>query len=63
MPVVSFAGWWLVQFDLPAIVKFLAVVSFTSLVCLLTYHYGVQKTWVSVFLNGQRFNLKWPWLK
>jgi peptidoglycan/LPS O-acetylase OafA/YrhL len=61
MPVVAFAGWWLVQYDLPALVKFLCVVSFTTLVCFLTYHFAVQKTWVSVFLNGQRFNLKWPW--
>ena len=63
MPVVAFAGWWLVQYDLPAMLKFMGVVSFTAMVCFLTYHYAVQKTWVSVFLNGQRFNLKWPWLK
>jgi hypothetical protein len=22
----------------------------------------VQRTWVSVFLNGRRFDLNWPWL-
>ena len=61
MPLVALAGWWLVQFDLPAIFKFLCVVGFTMLISLVTYHYAVQKTWVSVFLNGQRFNLNWPW--
>ena len=63
MPVVALAGWWLLPFDLPAVVKFLGVVSFTAAICFLSYHYAVQKTWVSVFLNGQRFNLKWPWQK
>ncbi len=63
MPVVALAGWWLVQFDLPTTVKFLCVVGFTAMVCFVTYHYGVQKTWISVFLSGQRFNLKWPWQK
>ena len=29
--------------------------------CFVSYHYGVQRTWVSVFLNGKRFDLDWPW--
>ena len=58
---VGFASWWMLQFDLPAVLKFLLVVSFSLVLCLLTYHYGVQRTWVSVLLNGRRFDLKWPW--
>ena len=61
MPVICFAGWWMVQYDLPAEFKFLCVTSFTAVVCFVTYHYAVQKTWVSVFLNGRRFDLHWPW--
>ena len=61
LPVVYVAGWWMVQYDLPAIVKFSCVAGFTTVVCFVTYHYWVQKTWVSVFLNGRRFDLDWPW--
>ena len=61
LPAVCFAGWWLVQYDLPAIVKFLAATGFTTVVCFVTYHYWVQRTWVSDFLNGRRFDLDWPW--
>ena len=63
MPLVSLAGWWLVQFDLPAIVKFLLVCSFTTVVAFLTFHYWVQSTWISSFLHGRRFELPWPWQK
>lgn len=61
LPVVYFAGWWMLQYDLPAIVKFACVSGFTTVVCFVTYHYWVQKTWVGVFLNGRRFDLDWPW--
>ncbi len=61
LPVVAAVAWWLVPYDLPAIVKFLVVASVTTVVCFATYHYWVQKTWVSDFLNGRRFDLDWPW--
>lgn len=61
MPLVCLAGWWLVQFDLPAMVKFLLVCGFTAAVALVTFHYWVQKTWLGVFLHGKRFDLQWPW--
>ena len=61
LPVVCFAGWWMVQYDLPAGLKFLCVTAFTTMVCFLTYHHWVQKTWISDFLNGRRFDLDWPW--
>ena len=63
LPLVCFAAWWLVPYDIPAMLKFLAAVSFTTVVCFVTYHYWVQRTWVSQFLNGRRFDLKWPWLE
>ena len=63
LPLVSFAGWWLVQFDFPAVLKFLLVCAFTSVAAVLTFHYWVQKTWISDFLHGRRFDLNWPWLE
>jgi hypothetical protein len=51
------AGWWLVPYDLPALVKFTLVVAFVCTVCFVSYHLAVQRTWVSVFLNGKRFDL------
>jgi hypothetical protein len=61
MPLVLLAGWCLAPYDLPALVKFPAVVLFASAVCLLSYHTLVQRSWMSVFLNGKRFDLPWPW--
>ena len=61
MPLVSIAGWWLVQYDFPSPLKFLLVCGFTAIVAFLTFHYWVQKTWLSNFLHGRRFDLKWPW--
>ena len=62
MPIVSIAAWWLLPYDLHAYVKFSLVVVFTVLLCFVSYHYMVQRTWISVFLNGRRFDLDWPWL-
>ena len=61
MPLVCLAGWWLVPYDLPAALKFVLVCAFTAIFAFLTFHYWVQKTWVSDFLHGRRFNLAWPW--
>ena len=63
MPLVCLAGWWLVQYDFPSPLKFLLVCGFTAVVAFLTFHYWVQKTWLSDFLHGRRFDLKWPWLQ
>ena len=61
MPLVLLAGWWLVQFDFPSPLKFLLVCGFTALVAFTTFHYWVQRTWISDFLHGRRFDLQWPW--
>ena len=57
----TLVGWLLVPHDLPAIVKFAIVFSITTVGCFTTYHYLVQRTWVSRFLHGKRFDLDWPW--
>lgn len=61
MPLVNLAGWWLVRYDMPAPLKFLLVCAFTAAFAFVTFHYWVQKTWLSSFLHGKRFDLKWPW--
>jgi len=57
------AALLLTPYDLPAIAKYAIVVSFATVCCFATYHYLVQRTWVSRFLNGKRFDLDWPWRK
>ena len=61
MPLVALVGWLLVPFDLPAVLKFALVCGFAAVVAFASFHYGVQKTWISSFLHGRRFNLAWPW--
>lgn len=61
MPLVCIAGWWLLQFQLPAGIKFLLVCAFTVAVAFSTFHYLVQRSWISQFLYGRRFDLRWPW--
>jgi len=61
MPLVLLAGWWLVPYDVPSGGKFLAVCGFAGLCAFLSFHYWVQRSWMSDFLYGRRFQLKWPW--
>ncbi len=61
MPLVTLAAFWLLHYDLPAMLKFLLVCGFTAIFAFVTFHYWVQKTWVSTFLHGRKFDLKWPW--
>lgn len=61
MPLVSFFAWCMLPFELSAFIKFPSIVMLTALFSLFSYHYWVQKTWVSDLLNGMRFDLKWPW--
>lgn len=61
MPVAAGIAWWLVRYELPLLLKFSTVVGVTTLVCFLSYHYLVQRSRVSVLLNGRRFDMDWPW--
>lgn len=61
MPVVTLLAWALQPYDLPAAFKFTLLVIVTSGVCLASYHYWVQRTWIGAFLNGKRFDFDWPW--
>lgn len=63
MPVVCAVAWLLLPYGLPAWVKFTMVVSITTLICFLTYHYLVQSRWPGKVLNGKTFNAPWPWVR
>ncbi len=58
---VALASWCLLQFDLPAELKFLLVLGFSTVACFASYHYLARTTWISMFLNGRRFGSAWPW--
>lgn len=60
LPLVGLAGWFLLHFDLPGLLKFCIVCTFTALISLWSYHRFVQSSWLSVLLNGQRFHMAWP---
>ena len=61
MVFVGVTAWLLVPFSLPAAVKFAIVFCATTVLCFTSYHYLVQRTWVSRFLHGKTFDLDWPW--
>jgi peptidoglycan/LPS O-acetylase OafA/YrhL len=61
MPVVCFIAWLLLPYDFPAIFKFLIAVISTMIICLVSYHYLVQNSWVGERLSGMRFKAPWPW--
>jgi len=63
MPLVGLGGWWLARYDLPALAKLPLLMAFVAAGCFLSYHYVVQGSWLSVFLNGRRFRLPLPWKK
>ena len=61
MPIVTFCGWYLLPYDLPAIAKFSIDALITTVLCFASYHYLIRRSWVSVLLCGKRFDLDWPW--
>ena len=63
MPIVCLVAWWLLPVRMPGVAKVAVNLAVTSVLCFATYHYLVQRTWISVFLNGKRFDLDWPWRK
>ena len=61
MPLLGFICWAMALQDWPALIKFGVAVSFTTVCAFASYHYLIQQSWVSVFLNGKRFDMDWPW--
>lgn len=46
------------DWNIPAAYKFLFVVSVTTVICFVTYHYFVRSTFIGEFLNGRRYTKK-----
>lgn len=46
------------NWNIPATFKFLFVVSITTVICFVTYHYLVRSTFIGAFLNGRRYTKK-----
>ena len=61
MPVVCGVAWLVMPYPLHAMVKFLIVITVTTVVCFITYHYAVQNSWLGALLNGRKFQASWPW--
>ncbi|MCY3668859.1 MAG: acyltransferase family protein [Gemmatimonadetes bacterium] len=57
-PLVMVLPTFLASVALPAVVKFLLVLSAATAVILVTYHYGVRATFIGEQLNGRRYPRK-----
>ena len=55
LPLTILLPTLLIGWTIPALFKFLIVVIAASMICLVTYHYGVRGTFIGQFLNGRRY--------
>lgn len=55
LPLTAIIPAFIWEFPLPAFVKFIIVLSLTTLICFVTYHYLVRNTFVGKFLNGKKY--------
>jgi len=58
LPLTAVIPGLIGEWDLPAIVKFLIVLSTTTFICFVTYHYFVRSTFIGQFLNGRKYSRK-----
>jgi glucan biosynthesis protein C len=54
LPLTAIIPAFIWEFPLPALVKFIIVLSLTTLICFATYHYLVRNTFIGKFLNGKK---------
>lgn len=55
LPLIGLIPAFIVDWPLPAFVKFLIVILTTTIVCFATYHYLVRGTFIGKFLNGRKY--------
>ena len=53
LPLTAIIPSFIWKFPFPAIVKFLIVLSLTTFICFVSYHYCVRNTFIGKFLNGK----------
>lgn len=58
LPLVALFSALIVDWSVPAFVKFLIVSLLTTVVCFTSYHYLIRNSFVGKFLNGKRYPLK-----
>ncbi len=58
LPLTAIIPVFIWELPLPAFVKFIIVLSLTTLICFVTYHYLVRNTFVGKFLNGKKYPRK-----
>ena len=55
LPLTAIIPSFIWDLPLPAFVKFLIVLSVTTIICFISYHYLVRNTFIGKFLNGRKY--------
>ncbi len=63
LPLTAIIPGLIADWNIPAIFKFLFVMSATTVFCLVTYHYLVRSTFIGAFLNGRKYPRKLSHIK
>ena len=58
LPITAILPAFIWQLPLPAVGKFLIVLSITSIICFISYHYLVRASFIGKFLNGRKYPRK-----
>jgi len=58
LPLTAFLPSLLFDWNVSAIIKFLTVLAFTTLICFSTYHFFVRASFIGKFLNGRKYPRK-----
>ena len=58
LPITAILPAFIWQLPLPAVGKFLIVLSITSIICFVSYHYLVRASFIGKFLNGRKYPRK-----
>lgn len=56
LPIAGFIPALIFEWEVPAMLKFLTVLSVTSIICFVTYHLFVRSTFIGKFLNGRKYS-------
>jgi len=56
LPIAAFIPALIYEWQVPAMLKFLTVLSGTSIICFTTYHLFVRSTFIGKFLNGRKYS-------
>ena len=58
LPLTALFPAFVWQLPYPTVIKFLVVLSTTSLICFASYHFLVRNTFIGKFLNGRKYSVK-----